>query len=70
MRRVIFLLLLCLIFFLVSCDVDDTMCWVCVGSGQCYNCGGKGYNRVDTDVCRVCNGARICFNCQGTGRVR
>jgi len=70
MRRVIFLLLVCLIFFLASCDEDDTMCWVCGGSGRCYYCNGKGYTGVDSNTCPVCNGARICFNCQGSGRVR
>jgi hypothetical protein len=70
MRRVIFLLLLCLICFFVSCDEDDTMCYVCFGSGNCYNCNGKGYNGVDSNECSVCDGTGKCVNCQGSGSIR
>jgi hypothetical protein len=68
MKITIFLLLLCLIALFVSCDEDT--CWVCGGSGKCYNCGGKGYIKVDTNICVVCKGTGICFNCQGTGKIK
>jgi RecJ-like exonuclease len=57
-----------LIALFISCDEES--CWVCGGSGKCYNCNGKGYIKVDANVCDVCKGSGICFNCQGTGKIK
>jgi hypothetical protein len=66
-KIIIYVILLCLIGFFSSCGEDT--CWVCGGSGKCYDCNGKGYIKVDANVCDVCKGTGKCFNCQGTGKI-
>jgi len=66
--RIISILLIMLLFsccLFLSCD--NEMCYVCFGSGRCYNCGYE--KPVDGDECNVCHGARICINCRGSGRI-
>lgn len=40
-------------------------CLSCSGSGDCYPCGGTGYQ--GDDACYLCSGTSNCATCQGRG---
>ena len=66
-RLISIFILLILIGMFFACYENDNMCYVCLGSGYCYNCYFE--KPVDIDNCIVCKGSGICFNCNGSGRV-
>ncbi len=51
-------------------------CATCVGTGQCYRCGGRGKvareaweHNPEPRICLQCTGTGKCWRCQGTGGV-
>ncbi len=68
------------IFFIISLSLtaiisftscDDSTCWLCLGSGICSVCDGRGTITEDGEArqCNACEGSGKCNNCNGSGMV-
>lgn len=51
--------------------VEEKVCYSCKGSGNCFNCSGRGgYYIGYYKICNKCGGNGRCKWCSGTGRVK
>ena len=63
---VLFLILLMLLYMAcVSSSRFGDVCPICVGTGKCNYCFGRGY--VSGEKCYSCNGTGKCRACGGSG---